>query len=136
MSLGLLEAQYRYDNEQRDARYFMVTTQDSEVAAPTDDEIKKEYEANPAAYTAPEYRAIAVMKAEPADIAAKITLTDQDLADGFEKYKAEYFTPETRTILQMSFPTLEDAAGRQAEAGRRARTSWRLPRNAASASRT
>lgn len=109
VSQGLLEAQYRYDNEQRDARYFIVTTQDSEVTAPTEDEIKKEYEANPAAYTAPEYRAIAIMKAEPADVAARVSLTDQDLTDGFEKYKADYFTPEKRTILQMSFPTVEEA---------------------------
>lgn len=115
VNLGLLEAQYRYDSEQRDARYFIVTTQDSEVAAPTDDEIKKEYEANPAAYTAPEYRAIAVMKVEPADITAKITLTDQDLADGYEKFKTEYFTPEKRTILQMSFPTLEEAEAAKAK---------------------
>jgi len=106
---GLLEAQYRFDNEQRDARYFVVTTADSEVAAPTDDEIKKEYDGNPAAYTAPEYRSVAIMKAEPADIAAKITLTDQDFADGFEKYKNEYFTPEKRTVLQITFPTLADA---------------------------
>ena len=49
------------------------------------------------------------MKVEPADITAKITLTDQDLADGYEKYKADYFTPEKRTILQISFPTLEEA---------------------------
>lgn len=115
VSTGLLEAQYRFDNEQRDARYFIVTTADSEVPAPTDDEIKKEYEANPDAYTAPEFRAVAIMKAEPADIAAKITLTDQDLADGYEKYKAEYFTPEKRTILQITFPTLEAAQAAQAK---------------------
>ena len=110
VSVGLLEAQYRYDTEQRDARYFMISTADSEVAAPTDDEIKKEYEDNPAAYTAPEYRAVAVMKAEPADIAAAVALTDQDLAEAFEKYKADYFTPEKRTILQVSFPSEADAA--------------------------
>lgn len=113
VSAGLLEAQYRFDNEQRDARYFIVTTQESEVAAPTDDEIKKEYEANPSAYTAPEYRAVAIMKAEPADIAAKITLTDQDLAEGYEKYKGEFFTPEKRTVLQITFPTLADAEAAQ-----------------------
>jgi peptidyl-prolyl cis-trans isomerase D len=113
VSAGLLDAQYRFANEQRDARYFVVAAQDSEVAAPTDDEIKKEYEAHPAAYTAPEYRAVASMKVEPADIAAKVTLTDQDLADGFEKYKGEYFTPEKRTILQISFPSLEEAQAAQ-----------------------
>lgn len=112
---GLLEAQYRYENEQRDARYFIVTTQDSEVAAPTDEEIKAEYEANPAAYTAPEYRAVAVMKVEPADVAAKITLTEEDISQGYDKYKSDYFTPETRTILQISFPTLEDAQAAKAK---------------------
>jgi len=110
---GLLEAQYRYMNEQRDARYFIVKAADSEVPAPTDEEIKKEYEANPAAYTAPEYRSVAVMRVEPADIAAKVTLTDADISEGFEKYKSEYFTPEKRTILQLSFPTLEEAQAAQ-----------------------
>lgn len=109
VSLGLIEAQYRHDSEQRDARFFLITAADSEVPAPTEDEIRKEYEANPSAYTAPEYRAVAVMKVEPADIAAAMALTDQDLADAFEKYKADYFTPETRTILQLSFPTEADA---------------------------
>ena len=115
VSAGLLEAQYRFDNEQRDARYFIVTTADSDVPAPTDDEMQKEYEANPAAYTAPEFRAVAIMKAEPADIAAKITLTDQDLAEGFDKYKGEFFTPEKRTILQITFPNMADAEAAQAK---------------------
>ena len=110
---GLLEAKYRYDSEQRDARYFIVTTKDGDVPAPTDDEIKKEYEANPAAYTAPEFRVVAMMKVEPADIAAKVTVTDQDVAEAYEKYKGDYFTPETRTILQISFPTLEEAQAAQ-----------------------
>ena len=109
VSQSLLEAQYRHKNEQRDVRFFVVTTADTEVATPTDDEIKAEYEANPAAYTAPEYRSIAVMKAEPADIASKVTLSDGDITEGYEKFKGEYFTPETRTILQMSFPTIEEA---------------------------
>ncbi|WP_373503005.1 SurA N-terminal domain-containing protein [Aestuariivirga sp.] len=109
VSQSLLEAQYRHRNEQRDVRFFVVTTADTEVAAPTDDEIKAEYEANPAAYTAPEYRSIAVMKAEPADIASKVTLSEAEITEGYEKFKGEYFTPETRTILQISFPTLEEA---------------------------
>ncbi len=106
---SLVEALYRHRNEQRDARFFTVKTADSEVTAPTEDEIKAEYDANPAAYTAPEYRAIATMKAEPADIASKIELAESDITAGFDKYKGDYFTPEKRTILQISFPTLEEA---------------------------
>ncbi len=108
-SATLAEALYRYRNEQRDARFFVVKAADSEVTPPTDDEIKKEYEANPGAYTAPEYRAVAVMKAEPADILSKIQISDADLAAGYDKYKSEYFTPEKRTILQISFPSLDEA---------------------------
>ncbi|HRX35392.1 MAG TPA: SurA N-terminal domain-containing protein [Aestuariivirga sp.] len=106
---ALTDAQYRYQNEQRDARYFLVKTADSEVAAPTEDEIKKEYEAHPAAYTAPEYRSIAIMKVDPADVTARIQLTDEEIAAGYERYKDQYFTPEKRTVLQLTFPTLEEA---------------------------
>ena len=106
---SLVEALYRHRNEQRDARFFTVKTADSEVSAPSNEEVKAEYETNPAAYTAPEYRAIAVMTAEPADIASKIEITNEEIAAGYDKYKTEYFQPEKRTILQISFPTLDEA---------------------------
>lgn len=106
---SLVEAQYRHANEQRDARYFVVKTEDSEITPPSEDEVKQEYDDNPAAYTAPEYRSIAVMKVEPADLATKVELSQDELAAGYEKYKSDYFTPEKRTILQISFPTLDAA---------------------------
>lgn len=115
VSKTLVEAQFRHDNEQRDARYFLLKAADSEIAAPAEAEIKAEYEANPGAYTAPEYRSIAIMKAEPADLAAKVTLSDEDIKAGYEKYKSDYFTPEKRTVLQLSFPTLEEAKAAQAK---------------------
>ena len=105
----LVEALYRHENEQRDVRYFTVTTADSEVAIPTEAEIKKEYDTNPPSFTAPEYRSIAIMKVEPADITAKVSITEDELKQGYEKYQADYATPERRTILQLSFPTLDDA---------------------------
>ena len=75
----------------------------------TDEELKKQYDATPAAYTAPEYRGVAVMKVEPADMAPKIAISAEELTKGYEKYKLDYFTPEKRTILQVSFPTIDDA---------------------------
>ncbi len=105
----LLEAMYRYRTEQRDARYFTITASEADVAAPTPDDLKKQYEAAPAAYTAPEYRSIAILKVEPSDIAAKISLTSEELAAGYEKYKLDYFMPEKRTILQLSFPSVVEA---------------------------
>ncbi|MEQ1521253.1 MAG: SurA N-terminal domain-containing protein [Aestuariivirga sp.] len=105
----LIEALYQYRNEQRDAKYFAIKASETDVPAPPDEELKKQYEAAPAAYTAPEYRSIAVMKVEPADMAPKITITPEALAEGYEKYKRDYFTPEKRTILQVSFPSVDDA---------------------------
>ncbi len=105
----LAEAQHRYRNEERDVRYFIAKAAETEIAPPTDDELKKHYEANPQSYTAPEYRSIAIMKAEPADIAAKLTLTDEEIKAGYEKFKGDYSTPELRTVLQMTFPALEEA---------------------------
>ncbi len=109
-SKTLTEAFYRHRNEQRDARYFAIKTADSEATAPTDTEIKAQYDGNPEAYTAPEYRIAAIVKAEPEDVAARINLDDDELRAGYEKYKGDYFTPEKRTILQMTFPTAEEAS--------------------------
>ena len=105
----LVEALYRYRTEQRDARYFTVAASEADVAPPTDDELKKQYEATPAAYTAPEYRSIAVLKVEPADLASRISVTSEELTAGYEKYKLDYFAPEKRTILQLSFPSVDEA---------------------------
>jgi peptidyl-prolyl cis-trans isomerase D len=105
----LVEALYRYRSEQRDAKYFNISAGQADVAAPTEEELKKQYEAAPAAYTAPEYRSIAVMKVEPSDMAPKIAIASEALSAGYEKYKLEYFTPEKRTILQISFPTVDEA---------------------------
>ncbi|MBC8037961.1 MAG: SurA N-terminal domain-containing protein, partial [Rhizobiales bacterium] len=108
-SKTLIEAFYRHRNEQRNARYFVIKTADSEATAPTDTEIKAQYDGNPETYTAPEYRIAAIIKAEPEDVAARINLGDDELQAGYEKYKGDYFTPEKRTILQMTFPNVEDA---------------------------
>lgn len=99
----------QFSGQTRDARYFDVTATEADVASPTEDDLKKQYAATPAVYTAPEYRSIAVMKVDPADIAAKLLVTPEELKAKYETYKADYFTPEHRTILQLSFPNLEAA---------------------------
>lgn len=105
--LSVALAQYR--GETREAKYFTVTAIESDVAAPTEAELKKQYEATPAAYTAPEYRQIAVMKVDPADISSKISVNPEEIAAGYEKFKLDYFTPEKRTIVQLTFPNLDAA---------------------------
>ncbi|NJM30701.1 MAG: hypothetical protein HC855_11915, partial [Rhizobiales bacterium] len=111
----LVEALTQFGAEERDARYFTITVAEAEIAAPTEDDIKKQYESSPDAYTAPEYRSIAILSAEPADIAPKLNVTDDELKAGYEKYKADFFTPETRTILQITFNTEAEAAAAKAK---------------------
>ncbi len=106
---ALVEAAYRFRNEERDARFFVVTATDAEIAALTDDELKKYYDENQQTYTAPEFRSVVVMKADPADIAAKIIVSDEVLQANYDRYKDDYATPESRVIEQIVFPNLEAA---------------------------
>jgi peptidyl-prolyl cis-trans isomerase D len=113
--LALTEALMRYRNETRDTRYFTFQVNESDVAPPTDVDLKKQFDTTPAAYTAPEYRSIAVMKVEPSDLADRLAVSTDELKAGYDKFKADYFTAEKRTILQLSFPDLgkaEDARKR------------------------
>lgn len=105
----LKEAVYRHRNEQRDARYFVLRPQDQDVPAPTEQDLKTFWEKNSAQFTAPEYRVIAVIKADPQDLAPMIKLSDADLTAAYEKYKGDYSKPELRTILQIPFPSVEEA---------------------------
>jgi peptidyl-prolyl cis-trans isomerase D len=106
----LVEAAAKHTNEQRDARYFIVKAEAGEVQQPGDADVKSFYDANPQRYTAPEYRSIAIVKAEPGDVAAAIAISEDELKAGYEKFKAAFFTPERRTLLQTTFPSVEDAA--------------------------
>jgi peptidyl-prolyl cis-trans isomerase D len=105
----LTEALVRYRDEKRDGRYVTFAVSEKDVPEPSDADIKKQYEATPAAYTAPEYRSIAVMKVEPADISGKIQVSDEEISGLYEKSKEEYFQPEKRDIVQLSFPDVAAA---------------------------
>jgi peptidyl-prolyl cis-trans isomerase D len=107
VTLNSAIAQYR--GETRDTKYFSFIATEKDVTPPTDADLKKQYEATPAAYTAPEFRSIAVMKVEPEDIAAKSTISADELAAGYEKMKQDYFTPEKRSVIQLTFANLDEA---------------------------
>lgn len=106
----LLEAYHRYENEERDARYFTVVPAEAEIPAPNDADIKEFFDKNIANYTAPEYRAVAIVKAEPEDVAAQTSVADDELKAAYEKNKTAYFTPERRTIMQIVFTSPDEAA--------------------------
>jgi peptidyl-prolyl cis-trans isomerase D len=105
----MLDALTRYRDETRDGRYVSFSVSAADVAQPTDADLKKQYETTPAAYTAPEYRSIVVMKVEPKDVASKIQISDQEISDAYNTFKLEYYEPERRDVLQLSFPDVAAA---------------------------
>ncbi|MGE0239863.1 MAG: SurA N-terminal domain-containing protein [Parvibaculaceae bacterium] len=105
----LKEAAYRHRNEERDARYFVLRPTEQDVPAPGEPDLKSYWEKNSARYTAPEYRVIAVLRADPQDLAATIQISDADLAAAYDKFKRDYFKPETRAVLQIPFPNVDEA---------------------------
>jgi peptidyl-prolyl cis-trans isomerase D len=106
-ALATALAQYR--GEARDVKYFTFAVGAADLPTITDAELKAQYEATPAAYTAPEYRAIAVMKVEPSDISDRLSVSGEELQAGYDQFKSDYFTPEKRTVLQMSFASVDAA---------------------------
>ena len=105
----MMDAFAAFKTEQRDATYFKIKASASDVQAPTDAEIKAQYEQTPAAYTAPEYRSVAVLKAYPDELAPTLKVTPEEVQAAFDKYRSQYSVPERRAILQIPFPSVEEA---------------------------
>jgi peptidyl-prolyl cis-trans isomerase D len=105
----LLDALTRYREESRDGRYLTFSVTASDIPPATDADLKKQYEATPAAYTAPEYRSIVLMKVDPADMAPKIQISETEITEAYDRFKDEYFEPEKRDLLQVSFPDIAAA---------------------------
>jgi peptidyl-prolyl cis-trans isomerase D len=105
----LVSAVLRHANEQRDARYFVLNANESELPAPSEAELKAFYEANTQLFTAPAYRSLTLMKVEPQDLAAAINVSEEDLGKAYETRRGDYGTPERRAVQQLTFATLEEA---------------------------
>ena len=106
----LVEAAWRQLHETRDARYFITTADPAKLAAPSDADIQKFYDEHPQEFTAPAYRSVAVILAEPSALAPAMAVTPDEVAAAYEKRKEEYGTPERRIVQQIAFPTEADAA--------------------------
>jgi peptidyl-prolyl cis-trans isomerase D len=105
----MADAERQFRDETRTASYFTFTVDTTTAPQPTADEIKKQYEATPQAYTAPEYRAVAVLHAFPEDTASRFEVSDPELTSAFDRMKGDYAVPERRSFLQLGFKNVSDA---------------------------
>ncbi|UCI05621.1 peptidyl-prolyl cis-trans isomerase [Mesorhizobium sp. B1-1-8] len=105
-----LKAVALYRGEDRTIDYLVLPkTLVQPIEAPSDSALKAYFEANKKNYAAPEYRKFSYVRLEPRDIMDPTAITDQQVADDYNKNKARYTTPEMRTIEQLVFKT-PDAA--------------------------
>jgi len=105
----MVEAVWKYRNEQRDARYFLVTADISKITDPGDQDLKSFYEANGGLFSIPERRAISVVVADADAVGARLPVDDDQVQAEYDRNKDTYGTPEKRTIQQIAFPNMDEA---------------------------
>ena len=99
----------QYQGETREVKYFDISASEADVAKPTDADLEAQYKKSPASYTAPEYRTAALITVDTKSLAATQTVSTEELQAGYDKYQKDYFTPEKRSIIQVTFPSLDAA---------------------------
>jgi peptidyl-prolyl cis-trans isomerase D len=104
------EALHRHANERRAASYLVLTpAMAGEIPAPTNEQLQGFFEERKGAFRAPEYRALAVMTLDAAALAKPDAVSDADARQRYEQQKAQYGTPERRTVQQIAFPSQAEA---------------------------
>lgn len=113
---ALQELGHRLRHEQREIAY--ITLPDSaagEIAAPSEEALRKYFDERKAAFRAPEYRTANVLVLTPAGLADPSKVSDADARARYEQVKAQRFgSPERRTVQQIAFPSIEEARAAKA----------------------
>jgi peptidyl-prolyl cis-trans isomerase D len=76
---------------------------------PTEAQLQRYQENNPARFSSPEYREVAVLTLSPETLSGEVSVSDADLEQAFDQRRAQYETPERREIQQAVVPTEEQA---------------------------
>jgi len=113
---GLVKSVYRHRQEKRTAEtVFISDSLQQGIPDPGQGELVKFHKDYAGRFTAPEYRAVSVLRLEAADLAANISVSDEELKEGFEAREDEFTKKEFRQIKQMIFAD-EKGAQKAAEA--------------------
>jgi peptidyl-prolyl cis-trans isomerase D len=112
----MLAAFARFRDETRSISY--VTLTDAlvgDVGQPEPAALQAFYEERKGEFRSPEFRKFTYIAITPEDLAAKVTVTDDDAKAEYEAHKDRYTTAEKRTVQQIAFQSAVEA---QAAAGR------------------
>ncbi|HVO15383.1 MAG TPA: SurA N-terminal domain-containing protein [Alphaproteobacteria bacterium] len=100
----LVDKIYRYVAEKRVAELLQIA--DASMPEPADPDataLADFHKDNAKRFTAPEYRQVTAIIIRPEDIAPSIGIDDKALKEAYEERKADFETPEKRTIEQLLF---------------------------------
>ena len=118
--------------ERRAAEVVMVNTAAMpDPEPPTEAQLRRYQENNPARFSSPEYREAVIAVLSPEAVAAEIEVPDAELAAAYEQRRAQYDTPERRALRQAVVPN--EAAAREIAAAWRGGAAFPAIEAAASA---
>ncbi|MGB3279784.1 MAG: peptidyl-prolyl cis-trans isomerase [Pseudorhodobacter sp.] len=113
----LTDTLYAYISERRSLNLLRLTGADltTEVADPTETELKAYYDASIAEFTAPEARRITYAALLPEDIAGKMEIDEETLRKLYDERLAEFVQPERRLVERLVYPSDEAATAAKAK---------------------
>lgn len=113
----MLDDAMKYRYEARSGAYFTLTEADAgKIAAPTDEEIERTYNASKSVFMQPEYRSFSALVLTPKALGVDAKVTEDDMRDYYKYHPAEFGGSEKRVIRQAIVKD-EDAAQKLAESG-------------------
>lgn len=105
---AMVDVVFAYQDETRGAELLVIPDASmTAIADPDQAALEKHYKDNIAQYQRPEYRSVVVLHLTAEDFTKTVTVADDQLKSEFETRKAEFETPEVRSVEQV---VLQDKA--------------------------
>ena len=117
---ALVDALYRYRNEERRGHLVRVTTDSiTDLPEPSEEELAAYLEAHEQEFTTPQYRTLTFVTLTPEDLLDEVAIADGAIEAEYQARMASYRTPERRTVAQLLAPDQAtiDKAAEQVEGG-------------------
>lgn len=109
----LLDRLYRYRNEKRGGEtVFVPASSFTDVGTPDEAQLQSVYDDNREPFTAPEYRAVSVLRIGPEEVQAQVQVDDRQLEEEYRARLPELRRPERRELAQLLFA--DEAAAKTA----------------------
>ncbi|MFP3942453.1 MAG: SurA N-terminal domain-containing protein [Alphaproteobacteria bacterium] len=107
---GMIEAVYKYNAEQRRARYLILKPElAGKIPEPDEEALARFHQTHDSRYTAPQARAFTYVLLRPKDVIEQIDIPEDDVAREYQVHKQEYVKPETRKVRQITYSSRDEA---------------------------